>query len=539
VAFESCWKIEFFDGGGVYQDTSSASTDCSNPTFSATPHSTFNPSKSTSNLAIYDIPNLGYDGELTLYEDATLAPDQIKAQMTEKLPNSPIFGTYGLTVTFQTCSTLSPTSVPSTLPSDTPSSKPSDTPSLHPSKAPSSEPSSAPSDGPSSLPSVSPTSTCPISEFIGRSFLFPLLDACFKMEIFDGGSIYVDENNGDCTNPKFDTSAPMSYYGGTEDGNKATFVTNGKPGKWSGELFVVQGDTDSTEVSDLDIGQKQFQVLQKMTKCVAAPSMSPSALPTDLPSYSSIPSMFPTRDPSESPSDRPSMTPSALPTNIHSSLPSLQPSPLHPNACPSGGFVGRTFKSVVFDECWTFESFSGGNINVDPTDSTCSATTPHSSTYVLGEYKENAANKFFFVTIPSTTDSASWEGYIEILEDTKLTQESLELTKLGWNTNKLVFTLSVPDCTSSEPSVKPSSMPSISSNPSSSPTRNPTPKPTPNPTPKPTPSPTAFCYPSGAKCGDDGWFSDDKEDCKYCCNKPGSSYKCSTSALFSSGFCCY
>jgi hypothetical protein len=104
VAFESCWKIEFFDGGGVYQDTS-ASTDCTKPTFSTSPHSTFNPSKLANNFAIYDIlPAVGYDGELTLFEDTTLPTDQIEAQMTEKLPRSPIFGSYGLTVTFQTLS---------------------------------------------------------------------------------------------------------------------------------------------------------------------------------------------------------------------------------------------------------------------------------------------------------------------------------------------------------------------------------------------------------------------------------------------------
>jgi hypothetical protein len=451
VAFESCWKIEFFEGGGVYQDTSTG-TDCSTPVFT-TPHSTFNPSNSTGNLAIYNIPNVGYDGELHLFEDTTLPTDQIKARMTEMLPKSPIFGTYGLTVTFQTCPAPSPSSVPSVPPSSTPSSTPSDEPSL--------QPSNAPSDTPSSIPSVYPTSTCPISEFTGRSFLLPLLNACFKMEIFDGGNMYVDESDGDCTNPKFNKSNPMSYYGGTKDGNKATFITNGKPGKWSGELFVVQGDKDNIEVSNLDIGQKQFQVLQTMKNCVAAPSMSPSILPTDVPSYSSIPSMFPTRDPTKSPSTKPSSNPSSQPSNIHSSLPSLHPTALRPNACPSDRFLERTFKSVVFEGCWMFEIFNGGNIKVDPTDSTCSETTPHSSTYVLSKYKQNTSNKIVFETIPGTTES-TWGGYIEILEDTKLTQESLKLKKLGWNTNELVFTLTVPLCPSSVPSEKPSLKPSIS-----------------------------------------------------------------------------
>jgi hypothetical protein len=293
------------------------------------------------------------------------------------------------------------------------------------------------------------------------------------MEIFDGGHVYVDENDGDCLNPKFDTSNPMSYYGGTEDRNRATFITNGKPGKWSGELFVVQGDKDSIEVSNVDVFQKKFQVLQKLTKCVAAPSMSPSILPTDLPSYSSIPSMFPTRDPSKSPSIQPSSSPSSKPSNIHSSLPSLHPTILHPNACASDGFLGRTFKSVVFDQCWTFESFTGGQIKVDPTDSKCSKTTLHSSTYVLSQYEQNISNKIVFEKIPVSKES-TWEGYIQILEDTKLTQENLELTKLGWTTNKLVFTLTLPLCPSSVPSEKPSSKPSISvsSKPSTQPSVN-------------------------------------------------------------------
>jgi len=290
------------------------------------------------------------------------------------------------------------------------------------------------------------------------------------MEIFDGGRIYVDESDGDCLNPKFDTSNPMSYYDGTKDGNKATFITNGEPGKWSGELFVVQGDQDSIKVSDLDIGQKQFQVLQTMENCMAAPSMSPSVVPTDLPSYSSIPSMFPTRDPSESPSTKPSSNPSLQPSNIHSSLPSLHPSALHPNACPSDGFLGRIIKSVVFDQCWRFELFSGGQIMVDPTDSTCSETTPHSSTYPLNQFKQNTSNKIVFETIPGATES-TWGGYIEILEDTKLAEETLELKKLGWNTNELVFTLTVPLCLSSVPSVRPSLKPSTS--PSSKPSTEP------------------------------------------------------------------
>jgi surface protein len=146
---------------------------------------------------------------------------------------------------------------------------------------------------------------------------------------------------------------------------------------------------------------------------------------------------------------------------------------LHPNACPSDGFLGRIFKSVVFEKCWIFEAFAGGQIKVDPTDSTCSGTTPHSSTYPLSEYKQNMSNKILFEANPGTTEP-TWGGYIEILEDTKSTQESLELTKLGWNTNEVVFTLTVPLCPSSAPSEKPSSKPSVSvsSEPSIQPTVN-------------------------------------------------------------------
>jgi alpha-tubulin suppressor-like RCC1 family protein len=320
------------------------------------------------------------------------------------------------------------------------------------------------------------------------------------MEIFDGGHIYVDENDGDCSNPKFDISNPMSYYGGTKDGNKAAFITNDKPGKWSGELFVVQGDTDSIEVSDLNVSQKQFQVLQKVTNCVAAPSMSPSILPTDLPSYSSIPSKFPTRDPSPSPSSIPSFKPSALPSNIHSSLPSLYPSALHPNACPSDGFLGRTFKSVVYDQCWIFETYPGGKMTIDPSDSTCSKVTPDSTAHVLSQYKQSISNKFVFERIPGATGS-SWEGYIQIVEDAESTQETLKLTKFGWTTNKFAFMLKVSDCASSEPSVKPSLKPSTSpssqpssvwsSSPSSEPSFKPSGKPSAVPSSKPSSVPSS------------------------------------------------
>jgi hypothetical protein len=71
----------------------------------------------------------------------------------------------------------------------------------------------------------------------------------------------------------------LSDYDGTADGNKATFVANNIANKWSGVLIVVQGDTDSTEISSLDVGQRKFQLLLKTTKCVAAPSMSPSNPP--------------------------------------------------------------------------------------------------------------------------------------------------------------------------------------------------------------------------------------------------------------------
>jgi hypothetical protein len=343
------------------------------------------------------------------------------------------------------------------------------------------------------------------------------------MEIFSGGHIYVDQNDGDCTNPKFDTSNPISFYGGIVDGNKATFITNGEVDKWSGDLFIVQGDTDSTEISRLSVGQRQFRVLQKTTKCVAAPSMSPSTLPTNLPSYSSIPSKFPTRDPSPSPSSIPSLKPSTLPSNIHSSLPSLSPLALPSDACPYDGFLGRTFKSVVHNECWIFECYPGGKMKVDHTDSTCSKNTPDSSAYVLSQYKQGLSNRLFFERIPDATES-TWEVYISVIEDAELTQETLLLTKFGWNSNKLIVMLKVPDCPSSEPSEKPSSNPS--GMPSSSPTSNDqfstySSLPNASPSGKPSITPLIYCVDNPLNWYDsDGpkftcsWYAD-KDNCAH------------------------
>jgi hypothetical protein len=264
----------------------------------------------------------------------------------------------------------------------------------------------------------------------------------------------------------------LSDYGGTADGNKASFVKNGKASKWSGYLFVVQGDTDSIKVSSLNVGQRQIQFLHKTANCMAAPSISPSIIPSHFPSYSSIPSEVPTHDPSLSPSSIPSLNPSELPSNIRSSLPSLHPTALHPNACPSDGFLGRTFKSVVFNQCWIFESYIGGKAKIDTTDSTCSKTTPDSTAYVLSQYKQGASNRFFFERTPGATGS-QWEGYIEFIEDNALTQETFGLKKLNLSADDFAFTLRVPDCPSNTPSLSTKSSTKPSSKPSSFPSSEP------------------------------------------------------------------
>jgi hypothetical protein len=488
---------------------------------------------------------VGFNGEFRLFEDSTQS-DDTKAKVTKWAPKSPIFGSYALTLTFQSCPSQSPSSFPSSfpfqtdtpssmpssspsqspsgipssspsssslpssypsnspsrnpssvpsnfpsndpsinpspLPSNVPSEVPSDTPSSKPSETPSEKPSIAPSNDLSSFPSVSPTSTCPISEFTGRTFVIALsIDGCFKLEIFDGGHIYADFNNKDCSNPQFDASEELSDYDGTADGNKATFVTNGKADKWSGVLFVVQGDADSTEISSLDLGQRRFELLLKTTKCVVAPSMSPSIPPTSVPSNSNIPSKFPTRQPSSIPSSIPSLTPSVLPTNIPSSLPSLYPSVSPSSTCPFDGFLGRTFKSVVYNACWIFDFSPTGKFKIDPTDSTCSRTTPDKTAYDLSQYKEGVSNRILFQQIP---DQTSWKGYIQIIEDTELTEESLTRTKVDWNNDEFVFMLKVPDC--------PSSAPSISKEPSSEPSSKPSSKPSVNSSSEPSQYPSDF-----------------------------------------------
>jgi hypothetical protein len=322
---------------------------------------------------------------------------------------------------------------------------------------------------------------------------------CFKLEIFNGGHIYADFNDKDCSNPQFDTSKKLSDYDGTADGNKATFVANGEADKWSGVLFVVQGDVDSTEISSLDVPNRQFQLLLKTTKCVAAPSMTPSILPTSVPTSSSIPSKFPTRQPSSTPSSIPSLTPSVLPTNIHSSLPSLYPSVSPSSTCPYDGFLGRTFKLVVYNECWIFD-LPNKMLKIDSTDSTCSKTTPDKTAYDLSQYREGVSNKILFKKIQDK-EKSTWEGHVQIIEDTEVTQESLTLTHLDLTTDKFAFMLKVPDCPrsvpssapSSDPSAKPSNKPSLkpSLEPSSVPNSAPSSDPSAKPSSKPSLSPSS------------------------------------------------
>jgi hypothetical protein len=386
-----------------------------------------------------------------------------------------------------------PSDTPSDLPSAPPSFSPSDIPSFLPSNVPtmfpSRLPSSTPSRDPSSLPSVSPTSTCPISEFAGRSFFFQMLNACYKIEIYEGGHLYADINDKDCSNPQIDTSRPLSHFSNALE-NKAIFSNNKDPNKWSGRFIVVEDSiisSESIEISLLNFDTMKFEMLLKTAKCVQAPSMSPSSLATNLPSVSSIPSYVPTRESSSHPSSTPSLIPSVLPSSSPSSSLSYNPSTSPSSTCAVTEFMGRTFTFVLYNACWTFDFFKMGDIKVDYSDTTCSKTTS-SLQYKFSEFDSTSAstplNKFYYKL------SGEWEGYIEIIEDNESSQENMIVQDFNLFQKEFQFSLRVPKCIQA-PSQTPTNIPSSSGKPSLLPSTAPSSEPSSLPSVSPSSQPSA------------------------------------------------
>ena len=152
----------------------------------------------------------------------------------------------------------------------------------------------APSVLPSSYPTSSGHLTCTIKEFAGKSYLVPFTTAqlavCIKVDMFENGSVSVDNNNADCMNEFSKEPTIYSYYTGNHSETNAFFEKG--PTGWTGVVSFEQQHSSISGGLDVEIlnynpTSKEFALSLKVESCIS-PSVVPSSLPIATPTYEPI-----------------------------------------------------------------------------------------------------------------------------------------------------------------------------------------------------------------------------------------------------------
>ena len=146
----------------------------------------------------------------------------------------------------------------------------------------------APSVSPTSAPTATPT--CPIEEFVGKTYYAPLLPnraPCVKIDLFSGGTASIDPSNVDCASPYNEVPANVySTFDMTSD-NKALF-----DGTFTGEVTIEESMTGSVgieaKLKSFDPSNTSWSLALVVNSC-----MSPSIAPTPSPTLSDTPSPTP------------------------------------------------------------------------------------------------------------------------------------------------------------------------------------------------------------------------------------------------------
>ena len=194
----TCFKIDLFPGGSVEVDYENDECNTSSLFTADTTFGKYNRFTgvhfSTNSTASGSISS----SQIVLVEDSTmLANNALELESSVIDTSIPDISTLKFTLRFPTCE--SPSVSPSVPPTSIPTAKASSTPSL--SVAPTTDHSVSPSVMPSSNPTMTPT--CMVDDVVGKTYYTPynanFSRFCLKIEMFDGGHIYIYYTNPGCS----------------------------------------------------------------------------------------------------------------------------------------------------------------------------------------------------------------------------------------------------------------------------------------------------------------------------------------------------
>ena len=125
-----------------------------------------------------------------------------------------------------------------------------------------------PSNVQSRIPTVSPTiislfpssspneNYCDISAILGQTFYFPALNYCWRLQVFDGGTLKADTNDPSCDKISRFTSGtgPFSSFEFTSSSNKVTYSKVA----YGGTIKFEPDSVSAPELEVIDIDEKAF-----------------------------------------------------------------------------------------------------------------------------------------------------------------------------------------------------------------------------------------------------------------------------------------
>ena len=186
--------------------------------------------------------------------------------------------------------THSPTRTPSNNPSSNPTEQQSSFPTFEFSNSPSHFPSTHFSQWPSFLPTTKPSQSpsdftvCSPSELTGSTIFFQFANICWRIQLFNNGTLDADVRNLGCSANDFVASGTLSKFKKV-DGIIAEFE-EGKIG-WSGNFKFKENPLVSdvtASITSMLINSYFFEADLFFPTCTKAPSLVPSSIQSEIPS---------------------------------------------------------------------------------------------------------------------------------------------------------------------------------------------------------------------------------------------------------------
>lgn len=228
----SCWRVQIFESGTLEADSSDPG--CNSDVFhSVGIYSNFN--HSDGNIAYFLKAGAnGYMGSFAFEQDETVV-DELEYKINDWIASEKKFE---LTVTLPSCI-----------------------------EDPKFAPSMSPSASPSMIPSKTPPSLCQIEDIYNRTLYVSAASACWRVEVFDGGTLEADFSDPPCKNSTFQSAGVFSTFA-SGSGNSAYFEKGDRRyfGKFSFEESASVSEQEFQLVS-WNATAKEYDIIITFPNC--------------------------------------------------------------------------------------------------------------------------------------------------------------------------------------------------------------------------------------------------------------------------------